>query len=174
MSHPLDPLDPTTEGDTSAGAVGYGHQGYPAYADFVDLYGSRVRVQFSSRAFHPACWVWVKAERPGSGGVREHGSGHLTLPQAVALRDGLTAFIAQAEAQIASGSYRSAARATGTAPRTSSSRTPSGGTMAWRTASGAGSTTRCVAVRASASPRATTRRTSSPPTKHRFRWPPLL
>lgn len=102
----LPPLNATTDGDTSAGAVGYGSRGYPAYVDFVDLYGSHVRVQFSSRAFHPACWLWIKATRPGAGGVVEDGSGHLTLPQAIALRDGLNAFIAQAEAQIANGSYR--------------------------------------------------------------------
>ncbi len=101
----LPPLSPTTEGDTSPGAVGYGNQGYPAYADFIDLYGSHVRIQFSSRAFHPACWLWVKAARQGAGGVAEHGSGHLTLPQAIALRDGLNAFIAQAEAKIENGSY---------------------------------------------------------------------
>lgn len=106
MTDQLLPLSPTTTGDTSPGAVGYGHQGYPAYADFVDLYGSRVRAQFSSRAFHPACWLWVKHERPASaGGVGSDGSGHLSLPQAVALRDGLNAFIAEAERGIENGSY---------------------------------------------------------------------
>lgn len=100
----LPPLNPTTEGSTSPGAVGYGYQGYPAYADFIDLYGSRVRVQFSSRAFHPACWLWIKTERCASPGY-ENGSGHLSLPQAIALRDGLDAFINQAQAKIENGSY---------------------------------------------------------------------
>lgn len=97
---------PPAGGDESPGSVGYGIHGYPAYTDFVDLYGSRVRVQFSSQAFHPACWLWVKTERPASaGGVGSDGSGHLSLPQAIALRDGLDAFIAQANAAIENGSY---------------------------------------------------------------------
>jgi hypothetical protein len=79
--------------------------GWPVYADFIDLYGSHIRVQFSSRAFHPACWVWIKAARPDSGGVRSHGSGHLTLPQVIQLRDALNGFIDVAEEQIANGRY---------------------------------------------------------------------
>lgn len=79
--------------------------GWPVYADFLDLYGSHIRVQHSSRAFHPACWVWVKATRPDSGGVKDHGSGHFTLPQAIQLRDALNGFIDIAEQHIADGHY---------------------------------------------------------------------
>lgn len=105
MGDTLPPLSSTTDGDTSEGAIGYDPKGYPAYVDFVDLYGSHVRAQLSSRAFHPACWLWIKATQASAAGVEEDGAGHLTLPQAIARRDGLNAFIAQSTAEIENGSY---------------------------------------------------------------------
>jgi hypothetical protein len=104
MTEKLKPLTTEPTGDASPGAVGYGHHGYPAYADFTDLYQSHIRLQFSSRAFHPACWLWIKTTSRSCPGF-EDGSGHLSLPQAVALRDALNAFITQAEQQIENGSY---------------------------------------------------------------------
>ena len=78
-------------------------RGFPGYLEMIDLYGSRIRVQMSSRAFHPA--VWVFTERVRGCQLTSDGHAHLTLPQARLVRDALNAFITEAEDLIARELY---------------------------------------------------------------------
>jgi hypothetical protein len=87
------------------GAIAMSERGFPVFADFKDLYNSRWEIQYSSRAFHPAVWVWIQGSPANEGGVGKDGSGHLTLPQAKLVRDALSAWISLAEKQIENGSY---------------------------------------------------------------------
>lgn len=103
---------PTTGADLNPardehGAIGMSdaERGWPVFADFTDLYRSNIKVQYSSRAFHPAVWVWIKGSPANHGGVDSDGSGHLTLPQAKHLIESLQAWVTLAERQIENGSY---------------------------------------------------------------------
>lgn len=64
------------------------NRGFAVYDQFVDHYGSEVRVQKSSLASEPA--VWIFAQRDG-----KDESALLTLEQAKRVRDALDSFIAE-------------------------------------------------------------------------------
>jgi hypothetical protein len=65
-------------------------RGFAVYVELVDRHGSSVRVQESSAAEEPG--VWIFAERGG-----EPTAPHLTVKQATTVRDGLDAFLRDAE-----------------------------------------------------------------------------
>jgi hypothetical protein len=71
-------------------------RGFHGYAEFTDSYGGTVRVQESSAAMGPHCWVWSEGGGiPASGGTND-GSAHLNVEQAIQLRDALDEFIREA------------------------------------------------------------------------------
>jgi hypothetical protein len=65
-------------------------RGFAVYAELVDRYGSRVRVQKSSAAEEPCVWISAKSGE-------EPTSPHLTVEQARRVRDGLDVFLRDAE-----------------------------------------------------------------------------
>ncbi len=67
-------------------------RGFTGYAQFVDLYGTLVRVQESSLASEPAVWIFSTNEKYV--GMDPH----LSVEQAIIVRDGLDAFIKEARA----------------------------------------------------------------------------
>lgn len=85
-----------TDDDDGGDATGAGTtpRGFAIYADLTDSYGHQVVVQQSSSADFDACWVFCY---PGSGDVHGSPSPHLSVPQARAVRDALSAFISQHE-----------------------------------------------------------------------------
>lgn len=64
-------------------------RGFVIYDEIDTSYGHTVRVQESSAAMAPHCWLFVD-DSPRSPGTY---SPHLTVEQAVRVRDALTAFI---------------------------------------------------------------------------------
>lgn len=76
-----------SEPDTAARSLT--DRGFITYDEFKDSYRADVKVVESSAASGPHVWVFVKG-----GSVHDNeGSAHLSLDQAVRLRDALTAFI---------------------------------------------------------------------------------
>jgi len=77
-------------------------RGFDVYDEFTDSYDASVRVQQSSSAMAPHCWVFVDENKPDDRPLvcgekhRNHGSIHLTIEQAQRLRDALGDFLADA------------------------------------------------------------------------------
>ena len=69
-------------------------RGFGVYAELVDRYGSKVRVQHSSLATETCVWIFA-SDNPDPN--YENPSPHLTVEQAKAIRDGLDGFIRDAE-----------------------------------------------------------------------------
>lgn len=69
----------------------YTPRGFAIYAEFVDSYGSTVRVQESSSASGPHAWIFQENAEEGVD------TPHLNVPQAQALRDALDEFISHAK-----------------------------------------------------------------------------
>jgi len=66
-------------------------RGFITYDEFTDSYGASITIRESSNA--EGSHVWIFAE---GGGVRKNdGSAHLTVAQAIRVRDALNAFIAE-------------------------------------------------------------------------------
>lgn len=63
-------------------------RGFAVYDQFTDAYGSQVRVQESSSATEPRCWIFAAQRDDG-----ESSSPHLDVEQARRVRDALDAFI---------------------------------------------------------------------------------
>lgn len=64
-------------------------RGFLGYAQFDDTYGAQVRVKESSSANGPHVWIFVGGGRLSN----NDGSAHLTIEQAVLVRDALDRFI---------------------------------------------------------------------------------
>lgn len=81
--------------------VRFNERGFAIYEEFTDSYGSEVRVQESSSAMGPHCWIFCANENFGypdpKGKDRSKvWTPHLTLEQARRVRDALNAFIVHA------------------------------------------------------------------------------
>lgn len=64
-------------------------RGFISYDELTDSYGAQIRIAESSAASGPHCWLWTEG-----GSVKgNNGSAHLSLEQAIQVRDALTAFI---------------------------------------------------------------------------------
>ena len=94
-----------TQPELPPGAIAQSDRGFPIFAEFDDLYHSHWKIQFSSRAFHPAVWVWIDGTAGDQGGVGRDGSGHLTIEQAKRVRDALSNWIACADELTERGVY---------------------------------------------------------------------
>lgn len=78
-------------------------RGFANYDEFTDSYGASVTVRESSAASAPHVWLFIDdggtACPPGFPGIPEgrtnEASAHLTVEQAVRVRDALDAFIAE-------------------------------------------------------------------------------
>lgn len=68
-------------------------RGFTIYDDFTDTYGTQIRVQKSSSASGPRCWIFTYPAA-GNGAA----SPHLDVEQAKRVRDALDAFIREHEA----------------------------------------------------------------------------
>lgn len=66
-------------------------RGFAIYDEFVDRYGSEVRVQKGSLASEPTVWIFAKCHADACG----PDAAHLTVEQAKRVRDALDAFIAE-------------------------------------------------------------------------------
>ena len=67
-------------------------RGFVIYDEFTDTYGSKVRVQESSAATEPRCWIFASSDHG-----RDGASPHLNVEQAKRVRDALGAFICEHE-----------------------------------------------------------------------------
>jgi hypothetical protein len=67
-------------------------RGFTIYDEFTDTYGTGIRVQESSSAEEPRCWIHADGEARGISGAP-----HLNLEQAKRVRDALDAFISENE-----------------------------------------------------------------------------
>lgn len=66
--------------------IGYTDRGFPIYADFIDEYGSQVRIQHSSAALGNRCWIFIDSE-DNSAGL------HASPDQVRIIRDALSAWL---------------------------------------------------------------------------------
>ena len=66
-------------------------RGFTIYDEFIDTYGTGVRVQESSSAEEARVWIFTDGEARGSGS----GTPHLNVEQARRVRDALDAFIGE-------------------------------------------------------------------------------
>jgi hypothetical protein len=64
-------------------------RGFAVYDQLTDTYGSVIRVQQSSAATEPCCWIFAAQSNGGA-------APHLNVEQAKRVRDALDAFIAEA------------------------------------------------------------------------------
>ena len=69
-------------------------RGFTIYDQFTDTYGNRIRVQQSSAASGPHCWIFGSATDEGD--TVTVGS-HLDVSRAERIRDALDAFITEAK-----------------------------------------------------------------------------
>lgn len=67
----------------------YTERGFANFAEFTDSYGAKILVRQSSNASMDAVWVFID----GGEITDNKGSAHLTVEQAIELRDALTDFI---------------------------------------------------------------------------------
>jgi hypothetical protein len=67
-------------------------RGFTIYDQFTDTYGSKVRVQESSIATEPRCWIFTDA----ASSMAATTVPHLNVEQAKRVRDALDAFITEA------------------------------------------------------------------------------
>jgi len=79
------------------------NRGFPIYSEFKDTYKNTIRVQMSSSACAPRCWVFVK-DKDGNDGVFDKATGqyisataHLSKAQARRLARALLKFAEEAE-----------------------------------------------------------------------------
>jgi hypothetical protein len=71
-------------------------RGFTTYGEFTDSYGAKVTIRESPAAPPSHVWIFVEGgqtARPGTERPVNDGSAHLTLAQALRLRDALTAFL---------------------------------------------------------------------------------
>ena len=68
-------------------------RGFTVYDEFTDKYGSKIRVQESSIATEPCCWIFADAASSMAATTQPH----LTVEQAKRVRDALDAFIQEHE-----------------------------------------------------------------------------
>lgn len=69
-------------------------RGFTIYDEFTDTYGSQIRVQESSAAPGPRCWIFTAAAEDGD---TVTAAAHLDVTQAERVRDALDAFIREAK-----------------------------------------------------------------------------
>ena len=85
------------------------HRGFVSYDELTDAYGASITVRESSAASAPHVWLFIEgggtAAAPGTpgipGGRVNDGSAHLTVAQAVRVRDALDNFIHEHEGELA-------------------------------------------------------------------------
>jgi hypothetical protein len=66
-------------------------RGLAVYDEFTDTYGSKIRVQESSAATEPKCWIFADAASSMAATTQPH----LNVEQAKRVRDALDAFISE-------------------------------------------------------------------------------
>jgi hypothetical protein len=71
------------------GVVGYSNRGFAIYGEVPTTYGDTVRIYESSSAEGP--FIWLSIDKPEKG--IEHAAAHLSLEQALEIRDALKAAI---------------------------------------------------------------------------------
>jgi hypothetical protein len=83
--------------DRITNIAGTTERGFAIYVEFVDTYGSNVRVQESSAASEPKVWIFCDRSRGYAsddlGGDRQAATPHLSVEQARCVRDALDEFI---------------------------------------------------------------------------------
>lgn len=70
-------------------------RGFTIYDQFTDTYGSQIRVQESSAASGPRCWIFTTAADDDDDTVTA--AAHLDVTQAERVRDALDSFIREAK-----------------------------------------------------------------------------